>query len=175
MIDHNPFRSWCRSCVMATARSDQHRRQPEDYNEVQIISFDYGFFTDSRDDDRQVTEADAIAVGATPILLIPDKRSKMIHADAVRCKGIEDEFPIETATKWILGLGYSEVIIRTDGESSIVALGRKVGENSEKPGVKAMQNAQRMTVNQQDTQRVVSELRKRKFARWHATHENCTV
>ena len=91
MIHHNPFRSWCRSCVMATARSDQHRRQPEDYNTVPVISFDCGFFTDSTDDDRQVTEADAIAVGATPILLIRDTRCKMIHADAVRW----DEFPMK--------------------------------------------------------------------------------
>ena len=36
----------------------------------------------------------------------------MLHADCVRCKGIEDEFPIETMTKWILGLGFPEVIIR---------------------------------------------------------------
>ena len=64
----------------------------------------------------------------------------MIHADAVRCKGIEDEFPVETATKWILGLGYSEVIVRADGESSIVALGRKVGEKFREACVKAMQN-----------------------------------
>ena len=106
MIDHYPFRSWCRYCVMAASRSDHHRRQAEDYNEVPVISCDYGFFTDSRDDEeRQLTEAEAIAVGATPILVIRDKRSKMIHADCVRCKGIEDEFPIET-TKWILGLGY---------------------------------------------------------------------
>ena len=53
-------------------------------------------------------------MGATPILVIRD-------ADCVRCKGIEDEFPIETTAKWILGLGYLEVIIRTDGESSTVA------------------------------------------------------
>ena len=52
----------------------------------------------------------------------------MIHADCVRCRGFEDAFPIETTTKWILELGYSEVIIRTDGESSIVALSRRVGE-----------------------------------------------
>ena len=64
----------------------------------------------------------------------------MIHADCVRCKGIEDEFPIETTTKWILGLGYTEVIIRTDGETSIVALGRRVGEELREAGVKAMQN-----------------------------------
>ena len=57
-------------------------------------------------------------MGATPILVIRDKRSKMIHADCVRCEGIEDEFPIETKAKWILGLGYHEVIIRTDGEGS---------------------------------------------------------
>ena len=64
----------------------------------------------------------------------------MIHADCVRCRGIEDEFPIETTTKWILQLGYSEVIIRTDGESSIVALSRRVGENLREASVKTMHN-----------------------------------
>ena len=119
MIDHYPFRFWCRYCVMAASRSDHHRRQAEDYNEVPVISCDYGFFSDTRnDEEKQLTEAEAIAVGATPILVIRDKRSKMIHADCARCRGIEDEFPIETTTKWILGLGYPEVIIRTDSESS---------------------------------------------------------
>ena len=42
MIDHYPFRSWCRYCVMAAARSDNHVRQAEDYNEVPGISCDYG-------------------------------------------------------------------------------------------------------------------------------------
>ena len=73
---------------MVASRSDHHRRQAEDYNEVPVISCDYGFFfTDSRDDwERELTEAEAIAVGATPILVIRDKRSKMLHADCVRCK-----------------------------------------------------------------------------------------
>ena len=122
-------------------RRDHHRRQTEDYNVVPVISCGYGFFTDSRDDEeRQLTEAEAIAVGATPILVIRDKRSKMIHADCVRCKGIEDEFPIETTTKWILGLGCPEGIIRTDGESSIVALSRRVGEKLKEGVVKIMHN-----------------------------------
>ena len=64
----------------------------------------------------------------------------MIHADCVRCKGIGDEFPIETTTKWILGLGCPEVIIRTDGESSIVALSRRVREKFKETGVKTMHN-----------------------------------
>ena len=50
---------------MSAARSDHHRRQAEDYNEVPAIPCDYGFFTDSKDDDRQVTEAEATAVGAS--------------------------------------------------------------------------------------------------------------
>ena len=58
----------------------------------------------------------------------------------VRCKGIEDEFSIETTTKWILGLGYPEVIIRTDGESSIVPLSRRVPEKLREAGVKIMHN-----------------------------------
>ena len=68
---------------MAASRSDHYRRQVEDYNEVPAISCDYGFFfTDSRDDEeRQLTEGEATAAGATPILVIRDKRGKMIHAD----------------------------------------------------------------------------------------------
>ena len=76
MIDHFSFRSWCRYCVMAASRSDHHRRQAEDYNEVPVISCDYGFFTDSRDDEeRQLTEAEATAVGATPMLVIRDMQT----------------------------------------------------------------------------------------------------
>ena len=43
VIDHHPFQSWCRYCVMAASRSDNHRRQAEDYNEVPVISCDYVF------------------------------------------------------------------------------------------------------------------------------------
>ena len=64
----------------------------------------------------------------------------MIHAVCVRCKGIEDELPIETTAKWILGFGYPEVIIRTDGESLIVALSRRVGEKLREAGVKTIHN-----------------------------------
>ena len=37
-------------------------------------------------------------------------------------------------------MGYPEVTIRTDGESSIVALSRRVGEKLREPGVKTMHN-----------------------------------
>ena len=58
----------------------------------------------------------------------------------MRCNGTEDEFPIETTAKWILGLGNPEVIIRTDGESSIVASSRRVGGKLREAGVKTIHN-----------------------------------
>ena len=95
MIHHFPFRSWCRYCVMSASRSDHHRRQAEDYNGVPVISCDYDFFTVSRaDEERQLTEAEAIAVGATPILVIRNKRSKMIHADCA-AKELKTNFQLK--------------------------------------------------------------------------------
>ena len=79
---------------MVASRSDHHRSQTEDYNEVPVISCDYCFFSDSRDDEqRQLTEAEAIAVGATPTLVIRDKRSNMIHADCA-AKELKTNFPL---------------------------------------------------------------------------------
>ena len=72
---------------MAAAKSDHHRRQAEVCTEVLVIWCDY---------DTQLTDAEATAVGATPTLVIRDRRSKKFHTDAVSCKGIEDELPIET-------------------------------------------------------------------------------
>ena len=123
---------------MAAVRSDHHRRQAEDHNEVPVISNDYGFFAEGEDDESQLTDAEAVAVGATPVLVVRDKRSKMIRADAVRCKLFEDEFPIETTTKWILELAFPGVITKTDCESSIFALSRKITEKLKEAGVKAM-------------------------------------
>ena len=51
-----------------------------------------------------------------------------------------NEFLIEITTKWSLGLGYPEVTIRPDGESSIVALSRRVEEKLREAGVKTMHN-----------------------------------
>ena len=53
MTDHYQFRSWCRYCMIAASRSDHHRRQAKDSNEVPVISCDYGFFTDGRDDEER--------------------------------------------------------------------------------------------------------------------------
>ena len=79
---------------MAAARSDHHRSQAEEYNEVPVISCDYGFSTDSKDDARQLTEAEAIAVGVTPILVIRDKRSKWFTRTVYAAKELRMNFQL---------------------------------------------------------------------------------
>ena len=91
MIDHLPFRSWCRYCVMFASRSDHHK----DHNEVPAISCDYGILDSRDDDDRQQTEAEALAISATPILVIRDKRSKISMQIVYLAKGFVDQFPID--------------------------------------------------------------------------------
>ena len=59
---------------MVATRSDYHRRQAEDCNEVPVDSCDYGFLQTAEMTTREkLTEAEATAVGATPIRVIRDK------------------------------------------------------------------------------------------------------
>ena len=65
---------------MAAARCDNHVRQAEDYNEVPGISCDHGFFTDSKDDDRQLTDAEAIE-----LVPHPDSGQEKQNSSCRRC------------------------------------------------------------------------------------------
>ena len=104
---------------MAAARIDHHRKKAEDDIEGTVISCDYAFLTHSKVDERQLTYEGTTAVGATPIFVV---RDKLNH---------------ETTIKWILGHGYEEVFIKTDGERSVVVLGRKVTEKLNEACVEA--------------------------------------
>ena len=129
MIGHYPFRSGCRYCVMAASRSDHHRRHTEDYNEVPLISCGYVFFTDRRDhEERQLTEAEATAVGATPNTRDSGQEKQNDSFRLCAAKELKTNFQLRQQPSGFWGLGSPEVIIRTDGESSIVALSRRVGE-----------------------------------------------
>ena len=55
-------------------------------------------------------------------------------------KELKTSFQLRQQKSGFLGPGCPEVIIRTDGESSIVALSRRVGEKLREAGVKTMHN-----------------------------------
>ena len=55
-------------------------------------------------------------------------------------KELRMNFLLRQTTKWILGLGYPEVTLRTDGQSSFVAWSQRVEEKLREAGVKTMHN-----------------------------------
>ena len=140
MVDHYPWRSWCRYCVQSSSRGDHHQRQDEDQNDIPVISFDYAFFTDGHSRDHEVNDENAAKLGATPLLVTKDKRSEVLSADVVRCKGAEDASAIDHAVKHVQRLGYPEVIFRSDGEPAIKSFLKAVTEKLTQQGVRVIPN-----------------------------------
>ena len=65
---------------------------------------------------------------STPLLVAKDRRTGMTFAAAVSMKGDGDPHAARLLAKWIDGLGCQEVTVRTDGETSICELIRRVRE-----------------------------------------------
>ena len=149
-IDHYPYRSWCRPCVAAMGRADQHVRGSED-DGIAVVSMDYGFFSDSTDRELLLAQANLdIGArknkgeekdGATPILIIRDKRNKMIFGDVVTCKGAQDVGVVNRAVQHIEQCGHPEIMIRSDGEPAIKSLRNAVKTKLLEKGIRVVPNA----------------------------------
>ena len=112
-VSHVPYRPWCRSCVMGRGLERRHLTQSGD-----------------RDDDRPRVFADygCLSGHSTPLLVAKDRRTGMTFAAAVSMIGGGDPHAARLLAKWIDGLGCQEVTVRSDGESSICELIRRVRE-----------------------------------------------
>lgn len=114
---HIPFRSWCRFCVRGRAVASPHSTGTQEYIEfnkerMPTLSIDYCFVTDK--DEK---------ASSCPYLVMFDNGSKGIFAVAVPRKGVV-EWVVEWMNGAISNLGYAHVkiAIKSDQESSIVAL-----------------------------------------------------
>ena len=133
-IDHYPYRSWCKFCVMGRGIGFQHRHAG--VSRVPRIGIDYFFITASgvkkreelteypRDSDIEEGRAKGEIVKC---VLIRDFESKVIFAHCVPCKGLdEDGYVVGLITADVRWLGYSEMILKADNEAAIQALLAKV-------------------------------------------------
>ena len=112
-VSHVLYRPWCRFCVMGRGLERRHLTQSGD-----------------RDDDRPRVFADYVSLSgdSAPLLVAKDRRTGMTFAAAVSMKGGGDPHAARLLAKWIDGVGYQEVTVRTDGEPSICELIRRVRE-----------------------------------------------
>ena len=81
LVNHLPFRAWCRHCVKGKAKGLPHRiRKQEDKleEEVPVVSIDYTFMHDKQKEGEEK---------GMPILVMKDRKTKVIRARVVPQKG----------------------------------------------------------------------------------------
>ena len=116
-VSHIPFRSWCAHCVRGQAKSIGHVRHNKQEEQIPTVCMDYGFLG---------SEGDGGSDHEHPVLVMVDRASKMKGSFPVPCKGIAHPYPAKIVTTFLNKLGYTKVILKSDQEPSIVALGRAV-------------------------------------------------
>ena len=122
-VTHMPFRSWCPSCVEGKARDKHHRTNEEqDQKSVPEIVFDYGFLGSEGE------ETIAIQVAR-------DRRTRMLFAHVVPKKGFTHEHGAAEMIKDIAKLGYSEVILKCDGEAALKSIQDEVRKQRAEPTI----------------------------------------
>ena len=123
MVTHVPFRSWCPICVKGKSNVKGHyRRSTENVDsEVPVISIDYMWMGQEGGDEG------GDGNGSAPILVIHDRRTKMKYARMVEAKG-QHWYSQITLVRIIRQLGYNRIVMKSDGEKSIVALKEAVAK-----------------------------------------------
>ena len=109
---HLPFRSWCPVCLKAKLREDGHYRKKAKEKNVEgnpIVSMDYQDLNETSGAPQKV-------------LLGKDEDNGMVFGHYVKCKGIKDEWILKQIVRDIQEFGRSDIILKTDGEPSIVAV-----------------------------------------------------
>ncbi len=130
-VDHYPYRSWCKFCVMGRGIGFQHRRAPGSV--VPRIGMDYFFITaggmKKRDElTKEYPDDNAVEEGRrkgelVKCILVRDFESKMVFAHCVPCKGLDEEGYVASMiiadVRW---LGYTQMILKGDNETAMQAL-----------------------------------------------------
>ena len=116
---HVPFRSWCPFCVMGKAGSGPHKKHGEEEGSIPVISIDYAFMG---------KEADGEESMENPVIVMKDRKTKMITAHTVPRKG-DDPYVTGRVAQDIRNLGYWRLIVKSDQEPAILALKMEVRKN----------------------------------------------
>jgi hypothetical protein len=116
---HTPYARWCIFCVQGRGREDRHHSMPRvidnDEESTPVIQCDYCF--------------PALVAGgeSLTILTMIDEVYHWIHAVVVGSKG-PDIYAVRAMARWVRGLGFPKVLIRSDSEPATIALVNKVCE-----------------------------------------------
>ena len=120
-MTHNPYRSWCPVCVEARGKEDPHYRNKGDKREgINVVGMDYLSFGQEADDDK------------ITMIVIRDKEALTTFAHPCLTKGASDEWVVKEVQEDLALLGYPRIILKTDGEPSLVQVQAEVIRQSPK-------------------------------------------
>ena len=114
---HEPYRSWCATCVAGRAVSDRHIWQPLPEGALAIVGLDYGYLAPRGEPEER----------CTPILFGKDSRHKWFFAIPMPSKGITEPWCAQAVASSVSRAGFGRLSFRSDTEPAIVALKRVVG------------------------------------------------
>lgn len=123
MVDHVPYRHWCRCCREGFGREAGHYRVSSDRS-IPVVAFDYVFITKRGVMVRKdLVEGEENDPAVLKILAVRDTLSKAIAAYGVPRKGVDQErYSVNCVVQFVLWLGYSRIILQSDNESPSVLL-----------------------------------------------------
>ena len=116
MVTHLPFRDWCPHCVRGKSGSKVHKANPGKH-EIPTIAVDY-MFMHSR---QEESEERGMPIMVTKDLMNCETSTGMVSASVVTQKGMCPQ-AIRRLSSEIGKLGHSELILKSDGEPSIMTL-----------------------------------------------------
>jgi len=134
--DHQPYRSWCKWCVMGRGLGMQHRSKSS-ASTIPRVGMDYFYITSGStktvvsrqelpelglDDNEKVQDARAKGE-IVKCLLLRCWESKNVFGHVIPVKGADEEaYAARLASADIRWLGHTRVILKCDNEASLVAL-----------------------------------------------------
>ena len=123
---HVPYRSWCEVCVRAKGKEDPHPRKrvckvEEHADKFPILSLDYQELKSKAK--KSSTENDKTDK-VFKIVVMKDEESGSVFAHRVDMKGPGDVWVVKKLVKDIEELGRRDIILKTDGEPSMLSLQR---------------------------------------------------
>ena len=121
-----PYRSWCDVCVWAKGKEDPHLRKrvgkvDEHAGKLARVSLDYQEFNSkSKGQSSEEKKMEKVL----KIVVMTDEESGQVFSHRVDMKGPGDAWIVKKLVKDTEEMGRRDIILKTDGEPSMLALQR---------------------------------------------------
>ena len=125
-MTHMPYRAWCPICVEAKGKEDPHRlnREGKGKGEIPTIGMDYKSLGESAvEEDKKTT------------IVVRDGRSRTTFSHVVQQKGMGDGWIVNKLIEDIETLGYTDIIIKTDGEPALMQVAKEIKARRRHPTI----------------------------------------